>query len=294
MQYIEYWFIKFIKSPQFHWILPIFIGLILVEIVLHNREEANRRAADGISSCFGLFCTYVLTAILFGPIHHSFLEKFSLSSCLPFLAKQPVASSDWMIFNIFAFPDNASDLCYGITRLFLICLLYNLMLEGVESILKEKCRSFWAWLGIQSIYILIFTIIISSFNYIIGRLCYYLSWFESMIQFSRENAVIIGVVLAAIFIMIIITKCILSIAKSVSSEDIPVLGAVTNVFFGSPVGISLLKAAITTYFLTLAFKLISITFIKDFVFSDVGRFLIFLSLILVFIWHMIRRRLLNK
>lgn len=294
MQHIEYWVIRFIQAPQFRWVALIFVGLVLVEIVLHNKEEACRRAAGGISSCFGLFCTYVLTAVFFGPLHHSFLEEFSLSSCLPFLSENLTTGADWAIFSLFRFPEASEDLCYGILKLFLICLLYNLISEVIERNLKARCASFWAWMGIQTVYIFVFTLMISSFNYITGRLCYYLSWYERMIQFFRKEAVIVCVVIAAFLIMVIITKVIMSAIKSVNADDVPILGAATNAFFGNAVGISLIKATITTYFLMLVFKIISITYIKDFVFSSIGQIVLLSVLALVFIWYMIRQKLLNE
>lgn len=294
MQHIEYWVIRFIQAPQFRWVALIFIGLVLVEIVLHNKEEACRRAASGISSCFGLFCVYVLTSLFFGPLHHSFLEDFGLSSCLPFLSESLTTGSDWAVFSFFIFPTNAGDLCYGILKLFLICLFYNLISEIIERNLKARCEGFWAWMGIQAVFIFVFTLVISTFNYIIGRLCYYVPWFERMIKFFREESVIVCVVIAAFLIMVIITKVIISAVNSVNAEDVPILGAASNVFFGNAFGISLIKATITTYFLMLVFKIISITYIKDFVFSNVGQVVLLSVLALVFIWYMIRQKFLNE
>lgn len=294
MQHIEYWFIRFIQTPQFRWIALLFTGLVLVEIVLHNRDEACRRAAGGVSSCFGLICSYVLTAVLFGPLHHSLLEKLSLSSCLPFLSDHLTTDSDWAVFSLFKFPGTSEDLCYGILKLFLICLLYNLINEAVEKNLKERCEGFWAWIGIQALFIFVFTLLISTFNYIIGRMCCYLSWFEQMIQFFREKAVIICVVISAFLLIVIITKVIISLINSVNAEDLPILGAVSNMFFGNAVGVSLVKAAITAYFLILIFKIVSMTYIKEFVFSNAGQTVLIVVLALVFIWYMIRQKLLKK
>ncbi len=294
MEHLEYWVVKFVQTPQFKWIALIFIGLILVEIVLHNKKEELRKAAGGVSACAGMFFVYVLTALFFGPIHHSFLEGFGLESCLPFLHSSLTTSSDWAVFSFFVFPKDIVELCYGILKLYFICVIYNFTGEILDKSIKKIKDDFLTWLVVQVIIIFVFTIVISSFSYIIGRVCDQVPWFDSMMRFMKEEAIVFFVILAAFVAIVIIVMIILSALSGVKAENAPILGTLSKIFFGNIFGISLVRAAITTYFLMLIFKIVSITYVKDFVFSTVGHIILYVSLMLIFIWHMIRQQIAKK
>ena len=290
MQQLETWLVNFIQSKQFPWIMLMFLGLICIELILHHKNEGCRRVATGISACFGMFCVYVLTAVLFGPIHHSLLERLQLSACLPFLS-DTLISNDWKVFSILNLNVDRAELCYGILKLFMICIIYNFFNDLIEKSFSGKKPKFIVWALIQAGYIFVFTIFLSSLHYIKVRLEAYFPGFGRFMQFAKENAVLMCVFVGIVFLLIILTKAVFSQFSKNGSDGVPVLGMFTNLFFENIFGVALVKAAVTTYFLMLLFKIITITYIKDFVFSSSGK-LIFLSvLLLIFIWYMVRGEL---
>ncbi len=290
MSQLENWLVSFIKSPQFPWIMLIIAGLILIEIVLRHNDEYCIKAASGVSTCFGMFCVYILTSVFFGPIHHSFLEKLELSSCLPFLSDS-LTSSDWAVFSMFRFPLAKTELSYGILKLFLICLIYNCINDIIEKSLRGRGTRFIVWAGIQAALIFGYTIVLSSFNYIIARICHFVPVISRIIKFINDEAFIIFVFIAVIFAVAIFTKTILFMIAGEGSEDIPVLGLISRLLFENTAGASLIKAAVTTYFLILVFRLITVTYIKTFVFSSSAQLIFLALLMLAFIWYMIRQEL---
>lgn len=293
MQQLESWFINFLNSPQCLWIFLLIAGFVIVEMIMHQEDKSYRKIATGISSCFGMFCVYILTAVLFGPVHHSFLEKLQLSSCLPFMSDR-LTSGDWAIFSFLNFPESFNDLCYGILKLFLICIIYNLINDIIEKALKDAGKRFLVWGGIQMGVILVFTILLSSVNYIVERLVFYIPGVGSALSFIHEQSVIVFCLIIFVLILALFAKVVISTMSGKKAEEIPIMGFSVKMFFGSTFGVSLLKASITTYFLMIVFKLITITYIKTMVINSIGPFVFMVALVLVFAWYKLRQELLPK
>lgn len=293
MQQLEAWFLDFWHSPQHWWIVLLIAGFIIVEMIMHQEDKAYRNVATGISACFGMFCVYILTSLLFGPVHHSFLENFQLSSCLPFMSDR-LTGGDWAIFSFLSIPKNYNDLCYGILRLFLICIIYNLVNDVIEERLKEGGKRFLVWGGIQIGVIFVFTVLLSSVNYIIERLVFYVPAVGSALDFIREQSVIVFCFIIFALILALFAKVVVSTMSGKKAEEIPVLGFAVKMFFGGTFGMSLLKAAITTYFLMIVFKLITITYVRTMVINSIGPFVFMVVVILVFLWYKLRQELLPK
>ena len=287
MKQLESWFINFIKSPQCFWIVLLLVGFAVVEVIMHQEDKSYRKVASGISSCFGIFCVYVLTAVLFGPIHHSFWEKLQLSSCLPFISDK-ITGDDWAVFSFLSFPQGLNDLCLGILKLFIICIVYNLINDIIEKVLKDSAKRFLIWGGIQIGVLFVFTLLLSSVNYIISRLVFYVPWIGRILAFVADKSIIVCGLILVIMFLAVFAKVVLSAIAGKNVEEIPIMGFVVKIFFGSTVGMSLLKAAITTYFLIIVFKLVTITYIKTMVINSIGPLVFVIALVLVFAWYKLK------